>query len=94
MMVTGPPLLNPRSSVEARPNQVLRMLKDAARISIVPMVLLGFSILSGIKAPDCSAFRALVVSSFRLRQSRRHKYLVTPSQALEPTISQNLASFV
>lgn len=95
-MVTGPPLLNPSTSVEARPNQVLSMLKDAARIPIVPMVLLGFSILSGIKALDCSALQApvdiAVQSAFVVG---KETYLVTPSQALEPQsvkISQALYS--
>ncbi len=96
MIVKGPPLLNPSTSVEARPNQVCSMLKDAARISMVPMVLLGFSILSGIKALDCSALQTSVENAVENAYvAGTEAYLVTPGQALESQsvkISQALYS--
>ena len=51
MIVTGPPFENPRTRVLAKPNQVFRMLNEAARVAMVPIVLFGFSMSPLISSP-------------------------------------------
>lgn len=67
------------------------MLKDAARIPNVPMVLLGFSMLSGIRAFECSALQASVEHAFIVG---KETYLAAPSQALESQSVKNIPSSV